>query len=290
MAALSDKGEFALGSFITSSKKTLYFRERASEKRPFSAYAKIDIPARRTLPSTIKFVYNDTNTPETQAILIHVSPTMEYQKKGDTKWTSFKGNSQIVDIQDTSITYYVRKKATESEFASSQKSYSLRTYDSLASCKMDMNEEEISSLTNTMEYRINGGKFRNTGDAKEISVSEFADSLSENETCVFEVRYMRREDYPAGKMKTFIIHPRPMLSSSSLSYDPATFIISGVSKDMQYREKGKSTWKSVGGTTVNLKTLVNGRPDVQIEVRYKPQMISADNYRFASDIIVVDLY
>mgnify|MGYP006876754790 CR=1 FL=1 len=290
VVTLSDKGEFTLGSLITSSKKTLYFRERASEERPFSAYAKIDIPARRALPSTIKFVYNNTNTPETQAVLINVSPTMEYQKKGDAVWTSFEGNSKTVDIQDKSITYYVREKATESEFVSSQKSYNLQTYYSLASCKMDLNNEEISSLTNIMEYRINGGEFISAGDVKKISVSEYADSLSENETCVFEVRYMRRENYPVGKIKTFIIHPRPMISSSSLNYDPATFILSGVSKDMQYREKGKSTWKSVGGITVNLKTLVNGRPDVQIEVRYKPQTISTDNYRFASDIIVVDLY
>ena len=290
VVTLSDKGEFALGSLITSSKKSLYIRERANDERPFSAYTKIDLPARRTLPSTIKFVYNDTNTTETQAVLINVSPTMEYQEKGDTEWTSFEGDSKIVDIQDKSITYYVREKATESEFASSQKSYSLRTYYSSASCTMDMNNEEITSLTNTMEYRINGGEFINAGDIKKIPVSEFADSLSENETCVFEVRYMRREDYPVGKIKTFIIHPRPTISSSSLSYDPATFILSGVSKDMQYREKGKSTWKSVSGATVNLKTLVNGRTDVQIEVRYKPQTISTNNYRFASDIVVVNLY
>lgn len=286
---LSDSGEFALGSLISSSPRTIYIREKATQEHPFSASAKIEIPGRKVLPSTIKFVYNDESVPETQARLVGVGPTMEYRQRNETEWLPLTGDSLIVDIPENNTSYYIREKATESEFVSKEYSLTLRTYYSQVGCIVNFNTEEIASLQNTMEYRIDGGEFVQVGDMKVISLSEFADSLSADETCMIDIRYMRREGYPVGKIKKFVIHSRPA-APSNLNYDPTTFVLSGVSSDMQYREVGETSWRTISNHTLNLKNLVNGRPDVKIEIRYKSAKPSDDDYVFASDITVFELY
>lgn len=140
-----------------------------------------------------------------------------------------------------------------------------------------------------MEYRKDNGEFTKVGDLKTLPLSEIADMLSGNETCVLEFRYVRREDYPVGQIKTFVIHSRPE-APSNLSYDATTFTLSGVSAQMQYREVGSNSWRTISGNTINLKAFVNGRPNVQIEVCYKPKTISTDNYAFTSKATVVNLY
>lgn len=74
-----------------------------------------------------------------------------------------------------------------------------------------------------------------------------------------------------------------------LSYNKETYELSGVSNAMQYREVGTTSWKSISRTTVNLKTLINGRTDVQVEIRYKP-VSTNNNVVFASKSTIINLY
>lgn len=287
--SLSANGEFNIKTIISSYPKTLYIRVKANQEHPFSASVQLDIPGRKKSPSSVKFVYNDERTTENQAILINVSPAMEYKPSSSSEWIPISDSSLIFDILEKSITYSVREKATATDFASNGFSVSLKTYYSKAGCSINTSTEEIKSLNNIMEYRKNGGEFTKVGDEKALPLSEIADALSGNETYVLEFRYMRREDYPVGQIKTFVIHPRPE-APSNLSYDATTFTLSGVSAQMQYREVGSTSWRSISGSSLNLKSSVNGRPNVQVEVCYKPKNISVDNYAFASKATVVNLY
>lgn len=287
--SLSANGEFNIKSIISSFPKTLYIRKKGDKEHPFSASAQLNIPGRKKSPSTVKFVYNDERTTENQAILTNISPTMEYKPNGSSEWIPITDSWLIFDIPEKNITYSIREKATATDFASSEYSVSLKTYYSKAGCSINTSTETIQSLTNIMEYRKDNGEFTKVGDLKTLPLSEIADMLSGNETCVLEFRYVRREDYPVGQIKTFVIHSRPE-APSNLSYDATTFTLSGVSAQMQYREVGSNSWRTISGNTINLKAFVNGRPNVQIEVCYKPKTISTDNYAFTSKATVVNLY
>lgn len=61
---------------------------------------------------------------------------------------------------------------------------------------------------------------------------------------------------------------------------------SGVNPKMQYREMGKTSWATINQSTINLKTLVNGRTDVKIGVRYS----TSDNKIFSSYSTIVNLF
>ncbi|GEM_PF-4848274 len=231
-------------------------------------------------------VYNDPDTPETQALLKNISTTMEYYEASEKIWHPVMDETVIFDIsqikKDSNV--YIREKATEAEFAGTSRSLTLYAYRSAPSSSLNVSTETITSLSSSYEYRINGGEFTPNESGTSMSVSDIADALAPGETWVIDIRYMRTATRPISAIKTLTVYPRPE-APQGMTYDPGTFILSGVSKTMQYREVGKSSWKTISSTTVNLKTLVNNRSDVQIEVRYK-----VSGNVFVSDMTVVNLY
>lgn len=96
--SLNHDGEFTLKNVISTSPKSLYIREKAT----------VDIPGRKKLPTSVKFVYDNMDIPETQAILINVNPGMEYTNNKAEGWTSFTGETLTIDIPE---------KAQEARFA-----------------------------------------------------------------------------------------------------------------------------------------------------------------------------
>lgn len=286
--ALTEDGVFYLKNLISSSAKELFIREAATAEHPFSASANISLPGRRKAPQGITFVYDDINTPETQALLQGITSSMEYKLSSETIWHPITGESMLFDIPQKAATYYIREKATATDFVSSNSSLSLKTYQSLPTCYIDAAAEAIRSLKTTMEYRKPGEEFVAIQSTDNIDVSKIADQLSQDETYTMEFRYKRRSGYPIGITKALTINPRPK-APNNLSYNKETYELSGVSNAMQYREVGTTSWKSISKTTINLKSLINGRTDVQLEVRYKP--VSAnDGVFFASYPITIDLY
>ncbi len=123
--SLNHDGEFALKNVISTSPKSLYIREKATADKPYSALAQVDIPGRKRLPKNVKFVYDNMD------IL-------------------------TIDIPEkTMTTYYIREKATETNFMSYEYSVPLRTYQSTPGCTMNITSKEIRSLTDSVEYRVN---------------------------------------------------------------------------------------------------------------------------------------
>ncbi len=285
---LTTDGMFQLKNLISSSARELFIRESATAERPFSASAKIAIPGRRKAPQGVVFAYDDINTPETQALLQGITTSMEYKLSNETEWHPVTGETMLFDIPQKAVTYYIREKATENDFVSSNASVALRTYQSAPGCYIDANTETIRSVATTMEYRIPGQEFSAINSTANIDVSGITDQLSSDETYVMEFRYKRRTGYPVGIIKTLTINPRPK-APDNLSYNKETYELSGVSNAMQYREVGTTSWKSISRTTVNLKTLINGRTDVQVEIRYKP-VSTNNNVVFASKSTIINLY
>ena len=285
---LTTDGMFQLKNLISSSARELFIRESATAERPFSASAKITIPGRRKAPQGVVFAYDDINTPETQVLLQGITTSMEYKLSNETEWHPVTGETMLFDIPQKAVTYYIREKATENDFVSSNASVALRTYQSAPGCYIDANIEAIRSVATTMEYRIPGQEFSAINSTANIDVSGIANQLSSDETYVMEFRYKRRTGYPVGIIKALTINPRPK-APDNLSYNKETYELSGVSNAMQYREVGTTSWKSISRTTINLKTLINGRTDVQVEVRYKP-VSTNNNVVFASNSTIVNLY
>ena len=135
-----------------------------------------------------------------------------------------------------------------------------------------------------MEYQINGGPFQPIIDNTPMPMTDICNSLKEGETYTIGIRYARTATAPVGEVKNITIYPRPK-SPQGLTYNPNTYILSGVSNKMQFRYTVNSNWVSISNPTVNFKTYVEGHPNAQIEVQYKPT-----GNIFASPAVIVYLY
>lgn len=278
-------GAYDISSKIkTSGDVTLYIRRAATADSPFSAATAVFLPKRRAALTDIAFSYNDAVLADTQARLNNLPPSAEYQLSGTKTWEPCSEGSMIFDLPTASKTYRFRLRATGDAFASAEKSLTLYAPAAAPSCSLNITKEEISSVKNTMEYQINGGVYTPAGDVTAMPMADIADSLKAGETYVIRFRYARTATRPASKIKEIVIYPRPDIPTG-LSYNTATFTLSGVSSKMQYREVGTATWKSISSSTVKLSSLVGDRTDVKIEVRYKPA-----SGVFASQAVIVNLF
>lgn len=262
----------------------IYIRKAATANTALSASSNIMIPGRKASPANdIKFVYNDPSTRDSQALMINVNTLTEYWFTGG-RLNTCTGEQMAISIPVKEMVYNFREKATNNSFKTGTKTVRLKTYGARTPFSASDENESIFNLHPYMEYRINDGDFQSVGDIKSIQLTEAADSLSEGETYRVSIRTKRTEDNPAGVTSILTVYPRPA-PPKGVSYDTSTYILSGVTSKMQYREMGTSNWIDLKGP-VNLKALVTGRPaNIQIEVRVK-------NYAgiYASYPVTVNLY
>ncbi|MCB6202130.1 hypothetical protein [Extibacter muris] len=249
--------------------REVYIRKTSLPDAAVSAAVKLIIPCRRPSPdNAVNFIYNDSTTDDTQALLTNIDTQMELRAGETNVWTPCTGERMIVQIPVKNTTYYFRAKATDSEFASSAKMVVLNTFGSEPGCSVYWSAEYIQSLSKYMEYKVNDGKYQPVGDMKVFPLTEIVDSLSKDETYTLAFRYMRTESKPASKTRIITIHSRPA-PPKGVQYNVSTYILSGVTNNMEFREKGTDKWTSIGGTQLNLKSYVMNRPyNVQIELRY----------------------
>lgn len=273
---------------LTTGDKELYIRKAATAEKPFSAPTKIVIPKRRSNPdNNIKFVYNDPSTDDSQALLINVNEQIEYRPSNSSTWTTCPGETAVVNLPAAKTTYYLRSKPTDSAFVSSQGQVQLLA-PAVPNNYISISSEVLCFKYATLEYKINNGEFKPAGDANTtIDLAPIADSLSPGQTYTITIRWMRSETRPASQNSVVQVYPRPE-PPKGLKYDSSTYILSGVSNKMEWREVGTDKWSSISGTTtqINYKTFLSIRPyNVQIEYRYR-----VSGSTFASYSTIVNLY
>lgn len=278
-------GKMNVASIASISKEvTLDLRQASSSHAPIGAITKITLPKVLPAPTAAKFVYNISSNIE-NAVLINVPENMEYRESGK-EWIS--GNSKGNEIklpQRTVAQYYVRVKATDNSFPSKQQS--LQMFGKVGEPEVTYNSttEMLSGIKNTMEYSINGAGYIKIGSQTALDLSSIIDSIKQGEITTLTVRTMPAEKYPVSKEKVYKLYPRKA-EPTGLVFDKVNSKLTGVNGSMQFREAGTKEWKPIYETKeLNLKTFINGRTNVVLEVRYAPKSNSS-----ASKSTRVNLY
>jgi hypothetical protein len=261
-------GVYSPSSLIsTSTDRVIYIRKAKTSTTPETNYTAIAIPQRDASPSNLTINYTDPDNYDA-AVIDGVSNAMEYRLSTSSEWQSVTNNTLIFEIPSSSVSYYVRTKATESNFASSHRSFTIYSRASAPSCSYSTTTETITGLSTTREISINGSEYElSTGTS--LSLSDYIDEIESDETLVILVRTAASSTHPASAIRTFTVLPR-LATPTGVTYNPVTMTLSGTSSSMQYKLSTATSWSSISSSTVNLKSLASSTSDVVVELRYKP--------------------
>lgn len=266
-------GKWDISSLISTSSRTLYLRKAATSTTPITSYTTFKIPARPSAPSTPIFVYNDPNYPG-KAVLNGLNDGMQYKKSSDTEWINISSDTGIVfDIPTTSVTYYVRNKATEQAFISANKSITLSKAGSTPSCSYNSTTEMITSLSTRMEMKIGSGAYEDV-TATTFSTTELIDSLLNGRTLTITIRFKATATAPASLEKVFTLYPRGG-RPASLVYDFGANVLNGCSSAMEYRLDTATSWTGLSNKALPLQSYAKIDRDVKVYVRTKATATAA---------------
>lgn len=266
-------GKWDISSLISTSSKTLYLRKAATSTTPITFYTTFKIPARPSAPSTPAFVYNDANYPG-KAVLNGLNAGMQYKKSTDTEWTNVPSDVGIVfDIPATSVTYYVRNKATEQAFISSNKSITLSKAGSAPSCSYSSTTEKITSLSTRMEMKIGNGAYEDV-TATTFSTTELIDNITKGSTLTIAIRYKATATAPASLEKVFTLYPRGE-KPTNLVYDFGANSLKGCNSTMEYRLDTATSWTGLSSSALILQSYAKTDRNVKVYVRTKPTTTAA---------------
>ena len=262
-----ENGSFDISKLISSSSRTINIRKAKTAVAPITNHTAFNIPKRLSSPSSPTFTYNNANY-YGKAVLSGVTPEMEYKNQNDSSWTSVGNDDIVVDIPDVNNTYYVRYKATSENFASSNKTALLRRISSAPSPSYNTTTETLTNLTSTMEISYNGSEYIPV--EKGISSLNLSERITElTDVLTINVRYSATATAPASDAKTITIYPR-LAAPTSIAYDRANILLTGINSTMQYRLESSTSWSSLSGTTLDLLSKASAEKDIKVLVRYKP--------------------
>lgn len=281
--AVTEGGSFDIAGHISAEKEIIIqIREKGTDIRGYSAAAEIECSRRPAAPKDITITYGTTNSVET-AHLTNVDSTMEY-KIGTGVLNIVKNNKELLNLPDKNTTVYVRYMGTEETFPSLYTSVALKAKRTAPSVTYNSTTEVLSGLKDTMEYSAGGDSYTKAAGTT-LECKAFIDRLGKGESKEIKVRYAETETQPVSKDKVITLYGRAD-APTGLVFDKSTNKLNGIKSTMQYREKGTQTWKSISsGSSVTLTKLINGRKNVQLEVRYKATAKAA-----ASEIVTINLY
>lgn len=259
--------EFSIASLITSKEQKISIRSAGTADSQMSGTWEESLPARIAAPACA-FVYNDPANVGS-AVLTGLEAGMEYQLKGETSWTPYFGQNIVIPLPSANKTYYVRVAATDSSFASTNKTLTLYAPGTAPTSSLNITTENIT-ISKTAEYRIDNGAYTTLPSGiTTLSATEYIDQLSGAETRTITVRFAATETKPASKEKTIKLVARRE-GPTTMQFDAATQKITGATTSMQYRVKGTTAWKTVTSKTFSVASLINGQTNVVLEFRYKP--------------------
>lgn len=265
-------GSFSLRNLITTNRDTiLSIRAISDGQKGATAFQYIVLPKRLEAPEAPRFSY--TQYPE-EAVFQGVTTAMEYRQKGSDEWISYDGSSPVFAIPESKITYEFRLKATQSQFASRIQPVVLYPHETPPGGIYDKTTETISGYTGEIEveWKISGEETYQILPQGTLSIplTSILDQIPAGTTLELELRRPNSEERPYSKSRFFTLYPRQE-PPSGVYYDAATQTIQGLSSKMQYRVVGTEQWKSVSGTSTQIKTAsLATKPNTQIEIRQKP--------------------
>lgn len=266
-------GQWNIAKLISSSPKTLYLRKAATATEPVTAATLFELPGKLATPTTPVFIYNDDAHPG-QAVLSGVNAGMQYRKSADASWTDIPNEQDIIfDLPTSATTYYIRNKATDHAFASSNKSLTLASPGAAPLCSYSRTTEMITSLTTKMEMKIGNGAYTPVSETK-FSTTELIDSLPSGASIAITVRTQATATAPASKEKEFALYARSS-QPTGLTYNSATNTISGCSTAMEYRLDSASSWTAISSKTLNLQNYASTERDIQVYIRMKATTTAA---------------
>ena len=253
---------------ISSSPVTYYLRKAATPTTPISGYTAFALPARPAAPSTPAFVYNDVNNPD-KVVLTGIDNSMQYKKTSNGAWVDITTSTILFDPETSTNTYYVRIKADSQSFASANKNISMASKPTAPSCSYSTTTEMITSLSDAMEIRYNGGAYATvTTGVTTLDMSSLVNGLTTGQTMVINVRKKATATAPAGTDKVFTLYPR-LAAPTTIAYNPVSISCTGVASSMEYSIDNGATWKAVSGTTLSLETAASPTNTVDVKIRYK---------------------
>lgn len=264
-------GTFDISDIVTTSQKTVNIRTAATTTSPVSDYTTFTLEARASAPSA-SFVYNNDENYD-KAVLTGITSDMEYRKSTDSEWTSISGTQIVFDLPSSNATYYVRTKADIDDFASVNKTLTLKKSSSAPSCSYSTTTEKLTSVSTSMEISYNGSAYEAI-TASSMDMAEIVDDIPSGETMVIKVRTAATETSPASAAKTITLYSRA-ITPTTVVYNPVAISMTGTASTMQYRVSTASSWTSISGTTVSLLPKVSSEEDVIVYVRYKPTSTKA---------------
>lgn len=262
-----ENGCFDISKLIASSSITINIRKAKTATTPITNHTAFNIPKRLGYPASPAFSYNDANH-YGKAVLTGVTPEMEYREQNDTSWTSVGDDDIVIDIPDANKAYYVRYKATSENFASQNKSILLRKISAGPAPAYNSTTETITNISSAMEISYNGSEY--IPIEKGVSSLDLSDTITElTDVLTVNVRYSATAVAPASAAKSILIYPR-LAAPTSVAYDKANILLTGINSTMQYRLESSTSWTSLSGTTLNLLSKASAEKDIKVLVRYKP--------------------
>ncbi len=268
-AVTLNNGEFNISSLIsTSANVYIYIREARTADLPATAAAQILIPMRPAAPSSPQLVYTNINYPN-KAVLTGLSSYMEYKKSTDSTWSNYMGEDILFDIPSSNATYYVRYKAQGSTTPASQNlTLTLKARGAAPTVTLDIMAETVGTVSTNMEISTDGVVFTRITSGSTYSVSSIIDAISTASNPLY-IRYAANSSSPYSNSQTILLYRR-FSPPATITYNPVTCTISGISSSMQYRRPGNSNWTSVSSSSMNVEDQLISYGNVTYEFRYMP--------------------
>ena len=240
-----------------------YVREAANGSVPPSAEKLIVLPMRPAKPTGITAAYNVAGNID-KPYVTGISETQEYSYMNQTSWQDGTGEPVVLTLPTSNSTLYVREKATDTDFASSNYSMTIYTNPSVPSVSYSNATELLSSVTAAMEYDLGNGYVDGTGAA--IDLSSLIDNLTSTKT--ISIRKKVTETRPSSKIKTVTLYPRAA-KPTGVAFNTATSTLTGFSSKLQYKIGEDGSWKTSSKSSIDLSSYVSTTEDVNLYVRTK---------------------
>ncbi len=270
---------FSISTLIPSSgEKLLQIRIAPTENTQISQSWKVTLSARPVVSDECKLIYNDVSHAG-KAVLVGADSNLEYKIDSEENWKVCPNTDLVFDLPSTSTKkLYIRVKTTDNSFSSKQKTLTIYS-NSTTTPSVSLNTSTESITVNSkMEYKEENGEYKPVpDDVKSINLTDVIDKLSGSESKTYTFRYMATETRPCSKEKILTLVARRE-APKSIVYSVDTKTISGASSNMQYREVGKTTWKTASSKPFSVASIVGDRTDVVLEFRFSPTSTLVGSY------------
>ncbi|WP_042124083.1 S-layer homology domain-containing protein [Paenibacillus sp. FSL R5-0345] len=214
-----------------------------------SAAQTLSIPSRAEAPTGV-IATDETAISANNGTLTKVTTAMEYKKGTAGAWTNVGGVTVTELVPDT---YYVRTKATATAFASEAQNVTVATFvptpEATPIATIDYAAEQLSGLTSSGSYTVNGALVTATADGKlAIDSSWLGTSLS-------LVKKGNSSTTTDSAAQTLSIPIRPVAPIGITATDETAInanngTLTNVTTAMEYKKGMAGAWKDVTGVTV----------------------------------------